>query len=195
MTQRALLDCTDALDQLEPFLDGELSAVTVRRLEQHLEACDRCASELAWARRVRLELRALGPVECPPSVVESVLEATAADTPDELSSERAPVIQLSSARAGRDPTQRKRGWLLALAATILALIGSAVVLDRFERAPQPEFDAAQLAQAEEEARLALAYLGAVTRRAGLSLRDDVIRPKVIEPPRQALMRLRGEETP
>ena len=44
-------------------------------------------------------------------------------------------------------------------------------------------------QAEEELRFALAYFGSIARKAGMTLRDDVISERVLEPPRRALQRL------
>jgi anti-sigma factor RsiW len=55
------LRCDEALDLLEPFLDGELTLGEESRLRTHLTACRACAAELALAARIQQELRALRP--------------------------------------------------------------------------------------------------------------------------------------
>ncbi len=48
-------------------------------------------------------------------------------------------------------------------------------------AEQSAPSAAEIAQAEAEARYALAQVAAVSRRAGLELRDDVLAPHLVQP--------------
>jgi hypothetical protein len=55
----APLLCEEALDLLEPSLDGELTPGEERRLRSHLEGCGACAAELNLAARIQKELRAL----------------------------------------------------------------------------------------------------------------------------------------
>jgi anti-sigma factor RsiW len=57
----APLHCEEALDLLEPSLDGELASGAESRLRSHLDACRACAAELALAARIQKELRALRP--------------------------------------------------------------------------------------------------------------------------------------
>jgi anti-sigma factor RsiW len=58
----APLRCEEALDLLEPSLDGELASGEESRLRSHLAGCPACAAELALAARIQRELRALRPV-------------------------------------------------------------------------------------------------------------------------------------
>jgi len=55
------LRCEEALDLLEPSLDGELAPGEESRLRSHLAGCRACAAELALATRIQKELRALRP--------------------------------------------------------------------------------------------------------------------------------------
>lgn len=57
----APLLCEEALDLLEPSLDGELAAGEESRLRSHLAGCPACAAELALATQIQKELRALRP--------------------------------------------------------------------------------------------------------------------------------------
>jgi anti-sigma factor RsiW len=57
----APLLCEEALDLLEPSLDGELAAGEEIRLRSHLAGCRACAAELALAARIQKELHELRP--------------------------------------------------------------------------------------------------------------------------------------
>lgn len=60
------LQCEEALDLLEPFLDGELTPYEETRFRAHLADCRSCAAELALATRIQKELRALRPATVVP---------------------------------------------------------------------------------------------------------------------------------
>src|SRR5882672_3753274 len=67
--------CEEALDLLEPYLDGDLPPVEADRVRRHLEGCSSCAAEHALAAKIQRELRALPQPECPPEVLERVRRA------------------------------------------------------------------------------------------------------------------------
>jgi anti-sigma factor RsiW len=139
------LRCDEALDLLEPSLDGELPPGDAARLRAHLFGCPSCARELALARRIQGELRAL-----PLSEVPSEIRVLAG--------------------GGRVRA--------LLAAAMLAMtVGGALFLEqaRFRPAPPPGPSTADVARATAEARFALAYIGKVSRHAGLDLRDGLRR--------------------
>ncbi len=169
---------------LEPFVDGELDASEAHALEGHLQSCARCSAELEVVRAVRHELRGLPRLECPPEVAQQALDVARAE---------------GSAGAGAMPANESDGgmtlWLRAAAALVLlsgGLVAGALLFgDREDLATQAtaEYTAAELAQAEEELRFALGYFGSIARRAGTTLRNDVLAERVFEPPRRAFRRL------
>ena len=67
------ISCADALDFLEPYLDGDLPPREADRLREHLESCAACAAELALAVRIQRELRSLPQPDCPPEVIERIV--------------------------------------------------------------------------------------------------------------------------
>lgn len=153
---RTDLDCEEALDLLEPFLDGDLSPGEEERLQAHLEGCASCAAELKLAGTVQRELRSLPHHDCPPEVLEKVRSAGG---------------KVTAFPPGRwFSPERLR---VAAAAALLAVaIGAGAFFARpVHQGPDPE----EVAQATAEARYALAYIGKVSRRTGLELRDDVLR--------------------
>lgn len=158
------LGCDEALEFLEPFLDGDLSPGEEERLRAHLEGCASCAAELDLARAVQRELRSLPLHDCPPEVLEKVRSAGG---------------QVVAFPPGR--------WLsperlrIAAAAALLAVaIGAGAF---FARPVDPGPDPEEVAQATAEARYALAYISKVSRRTGLELRDEVLRRHLGEPER------------
>jgi hypothetical protein len=165
------LTCYDALDLIEPFVDGDLEPAEADRLRSHLGSCRSCAAELALAERIQRELRALPQLDCPPEIVERVRREGAQVLPF-----RSPV--------------RPRGAVLpfriAAAAALLAVaLGGGAFFIRSQQQPrQPS--AAEVARATQEARYALAYLGKVSRQASLGVRDEVLARRVVLPAAQSV---------
>jgi anti-sigma factor RsiW len=189
MDKKNMFACVDALERIEAYLDGELEATEATALEHHSNACPACAEELAWARRVRQELRALPPLECPPGVMDSVMAAAAGPTATGTTGAEAAKSVLSFPQRPRS-AQRFAPWALrfaAAAAVVLAVLAGALLLR--PTAPRPQYTAAELAQAEKEARLAFAYLSTIQRRAGHKIQQDVLVKHVVGPPQQALSRI------
>lgn len=171
------LRCDEALDLLEPQLDGELTPEEGARLRRHLEGCAACAAELALAGQVQAGLRALPQPDCPPELLARVLEAG-----------RGEVVPFP-ARARTSRTFRYRFAAVAAVAA-LAVGGGSLFLhvqDLQQRAATRQ--AQQVAEATREARFAFAYIGKATRKAGLDVRDEVLQKRLVTPAAQALARL------
>lgn len=188
--------CAETRSRIEPYLggrppDGDLSEVDltaseIRSLERHLEECTDCARELEMARRVASTLRGFGATACPDSVVEAVFDRIDAG------------VVVESLERG---FWQRRGTRTATRLLLAAGLLSAIVLVGLRlqtpsaRAPSvrsqtlspaysdPAYSDAEIARAEEEARLAFAYLAAVTHRARETIRDDVIVDRILAPPR------------
>lgn len=165
------LPCEEALDLLEPYLDGDLPPDEADLVRRHLEACPACAAELSLAARIQRELRALPQPECPPEVIERVRRAGRGEVVPFPSRERAP------------------RWRAAAAAALVALAagGGALGIHLQHVRQQRE----QVAEATREARLALAYFGKVTRRAGLDVRDEVLEKRLVVPIARSVSRSLG----
>jgi anti-sigma factor (TIGR02949 family) len=156
-----VFSCAEALDLVEPYLDGDLSPGEADRLRLHLAGCAACAAELALAGRIQRELRSLPQPDCPPELIERVVRAG-----------RAEVVPFP---ARIEPLRRR----IAAAAAVLALAvggGSLFVHVQHQRE-----QIAQVAQATQEARVALAYLGRATHKAGLDVRDEVLQKRLVIP--------------
>ncbi len=166
--------CHDALDRLEPYVDGDLEPAEAERLERHLASCRSCAAELELARRIQVELRALPQLDCPPEIVERVRR------------EGARTAQILPFRSPARPREARLPFRVAAAAALLAVaVGAGALFVRSQQQPrQPS--AAEVARATQEARYALAYLGKVSRQASLDVRDDVLGRRVVLPAAQSV---------
>ena len=165
------LPCEEALDLLEPYLDGDLPPGEMDRVRRHLDACPACAAELALAARIQRELRALPQPDCPPEVIERVRQAGRGEVVPFPSRERAPRRRIAAAAA-----------LVALA------VGGGALGVHIQHVRQQR---EQVAEATREARLALAYFGKVTRKAGLDVRDEVLEKRLVVPVARSVSRSLG----
>jgi anti-sigma factor (TIGR02949 family) len=167
------LRCEEALDLLEPFLDGDLLPAESERLRVHLAGCPACAAELALAGRVQAGLRALPQPDCPPGLLARVLETG-----------RGEVVPFPM-------HARTLQHRFAAAAAVAALaVGGGSLFVHLQHLQQraAETRQAQLAEATREARFALAYIGRATRKAGLDVRDEVLQKRLVAPTARTLSR-------
>lgn len=168
------LCCEEALDWIEPYLDGDLPEDEAVRLRGHLDHCPACAAELALAARIQGELRSLPQLDCPPEVMERVRREG-----------RGVVVAF-------EPQRRATGLRLAAAAAMLTLaVGGGALFLRVQQPsdpPSPE----EIAQATAEAKLALAYLGKATRRASADLQEEVLAKRLVVPATRGISRSFGE---
>ena len=158
------LSCENVLVRLEPLIDGELSVDEAAAISAHIEICSTCSEESILAKRIRAELRGLPELDTP----DRVLRAVRWETGDRPSLDRA-------GRISRLIPQLPIRTLAAVAAVLLiALIGHL----RQDRAV-PEISDKEVLRATIETKLALSYLGEVTRRAERQVRQQVFIEKVV----------------
>jgi anti-sigma factor RsiW len=168
--------CEEALDLLDPWLDGDLPPEEAGRLRAHLDRCPACAAELALAGRIQRELRALPQPDCPPEVIQRVVRTG-----------RGEVVPFPS------PSRRMTRLRIAAAAAVLTLaVGGGSLFVHLQHQRQDQADRERIAEATREARFALAYLGKVTRKAGLGVRDEVLEKRLVIPAARSVSRSLGE---
>ncbi|HEX9735893.1 MAG TPA: zf-HC2 domain-containing protein [Thermoanaerobaculia bacterium] len=151
--------CAEYEALVEAYVDGELAAAESAGLESHLARCAPCAAELALARRVRDELRALPQVACPPAASRAALDYAAAHPP---LGERL-----------RRFRSRRLVWQPAVAMVLAAALGVAYYRLAGPPPPPPAYSSAEIAQAEAELKLAFAYLGEIGDKASDTIGTEV----------------------
>ena len=192
--------CERVRDRIDPYLDDDLAPGEAARVEAHLEGCPDCRSELAAARRLQTALReGLPMLSCPPEVTEEVLRVARAEA-------EAPRPAPASRPAAAPITERLRRFFAAgalrpalAAAAVLALLVAAPLLYRAVTGPEagrngaevatggePAYSPEEVARAEEEARLVLAYVASVGRDAGRTVQEEVFADGIGRPTRRML---------
>ena len=187
-----LWGCDRVDEQLEAYIDGELEAEQQGTVAFHLESCSQCRASEALALAVREELRALPQLDAPAAVIEQVIETARRD----VASRRISSRSLPWWKALRPSPV----WALAAATLLVAVLVplgrrgevSEQTVSEQIGSEQPgsvqmaSVDAAQIDRAVWEARVALSYVSAASRRAGVELRDDVIMKRIVVPTVQGL---------
>jgi anti-sigma factor RsiW len=175
-------NCSWTRDRIDPYVDGELRGDNLGVFEGHVEACESCRQELALARSLVNELRALPALHCPPSVVDEAASRAGAQ----------------GARVPRRESLlgRLQRWIggttvflprPAMAAVLLVIVAATVfVLSQYEQSPFSRGDNVALTEKEAElakldVMLAFAYLGKYSRRTGEIITKDVIGERVMKP--------------
>lgn len=186
--------CEWVQQRLEALVDGELEGTQEASLRQHLASCAPCREAHAEAVQLALRLRELPELACPPEVSQAVLAQAAAEQGAAQAGEPATVRAFPAPTAARSPAVPAtfNRWLpaLAIAAMIVTTIGgafffyprstpSASTSETVELTPQ------EVAEAEIELKLALAYLAEVGRNAGIAVRDEMVQ-NIFAPTHKAL---------
>ncbi|MGB5889343.1 MAG: zf-HC2 domain-containing protein [Thermoanaerobaculia bacterium] len=168
-------DCPQTLERLEAFADGDLSANVRSEVASHLADCSNCAREHELILAIQGELHSLPELDMPSAAVAKVLEQTAEPS------------WLDRTREAIHTSWLRPQWVGAtVAAVLIALVGVALLL---RPAPTPPLTTDPVvAQAVLQARYALALVGSVNHRAGLELRDEVLRKRLVEPTARGLTR-------
>lgn len=164
-------ECTWVQGRLEAHLDGDLPAGEGAELDKHLRQCAVCTHALAQALQVQEALRALPLQVCPDRVTEAAWSRVRQD----LRVTRRHRLQAWLSDWCLHPW---RPALVAMAALVLTVATTLVIRHQESRA---EVSPAELARAELQVRWTLGYLAQLSRRTGLTVRDQVIRARVVEP--------------
>lgn len=193
--------CDRVRDRIDPYLDRDLTPAETREVEAHLAGCPDCRAELGLARRLRTAMReGLPMLSCPPEVSAEVLRVAreeagrgAANVPHPPPVGQGPSLSLRR-RVQSFFTGGALRPALAAAAVLLLLV-AAPLLYRSVTGPEPEvaagdpgppYSAAEVARAEEEARLVLAYVASVGRDAGRAVREEVFTSGLGQPTRRVM---------
>lgn len=205
--------CERVRDRIDPYLDEDLAPAQTRELEAHLADCPDCRTELGSARRLRVAMReGLPMLSCPPEVSAEVLRIAREEAGPTLPLRRRfprPLRGPGPARDTRGPRflDRLRTFFgagalrpaLAVAAVLLLLVAAPFLYRSVvgpEPGPQgpemvttgdePTYSPEEIARAEEEARLVLAYVASVGRDAGRAVQQEVFTLGLGRPTRRVM---------
>jgi anti-sigma factor RsiW len=156
-------NCSNVLERIEPYLDGELGATERATFESHVLVCVDCGAELALARRLDMGLNAITLEACPPSVTAAVF-----------------------AHAKANPHPKRRPWWSLVWRPALAGAVAAILLfitgyvGNNGKVSAPQYSRAELEQAREQAKWTLVFINQLSRSTAADLKRDVLEPEVSE---------------
>ncbi|HSL82580.1 MAG TPA: zf-HC2 domain-containing protein, partial [Thermoanaerobaculia bacterium] len=190
--------CERVRDRIDPYLDDDLAQVETAGVEAHLEGCPDCRSELAAARSLRAALReGLPMLSCPPEVSAEVLRVAREEARAGRPAGDTPALRLAERLRRLFAAGALRPALAA--AAVVALLVAAPLLYRAVTGPEPgrtgaevatggeaDYSPEEIARAEEEARLVLAYVASVGRDAGRTVQEEVFADGIGRPARRML---------
>jgi anti-sigma factor RsiW len=201
----AQLDCRVAAGTLDAYLDGDLEVAEAKALEAHLatgdagRVCATCARALDEARRLRDALRALPTRVYPQARVERAITLAREEVPRGTEREDVPLARAEHWH--ERPSSTLLPWLALAASLLVVAILVRVSLLDLTSAPstasspsvhslsdEEVASTSEVAAASEQARWALSYVAAVSRRSARVLRDDVLVDEVVGPSARALGR-------
>ncbi len=158
MSQHAdRLPCVQVLELIEPWVDGELEAGRAASVQAHVDSCSSCNAEMRLADEIRAELRAMPNYELPERLLNDIAQATEPTLPSRF--------------------RRVLGLLVLRpvpAAVAVAAIVAVLVIQPWRAPTDAGYTETEVARATAETKLALAYVGGVSRRAQSEIRERVI---------------------
>lgn len=151
-------DCEDVLNRLDAWIDGDLDRADAIGVEAHLDRCPACQAERRLAEEVLAELRAMPEFAVPDRVLQAVDRKTCPRWVETIRSSL--------------PTGVRRR--LPAAAASAAVLLAVVLVAPWGGRKAPEYSDEEIQRAAAETRLALAYIGSITRRAERRVKAKVL---------------------
>lgn len=170
------MNCDWVQENLEAYLDQELTAAEAAGLESHVALCSTCAAELALARQVQLELQSLPQQRCPDEVVARVLEQSRVKQP--AAEEQGLSVW--------DFHWLAPAWRLATAAALFLVVICSALLLKSSPPPREPLSPEQIVVARQQVELTLAYIGQLGYQSVATVQEDVFESRVLTPVEDAL---------
>lgn len=161
-------------ERIEAYLDGALPAEEQEVFENVLASDPVWREEVQLASRISAGLHALPEPQCPPYVTRAILARTRRNARQSYAARILQKVREAGAAAWRPA--------LSMMVLLTVVVGS-VILDRSRSV---QYATPEVKQAAEDVRWALAFVSDVSRQAGISIREEVFRERVIAPIQSAV---------
>lgn len=175
MKQQLDIPDRDWMDsRVEAYLDGELPADEEAMFKEVLAADPYWRYQVDLADGIQATLRTLPQPECPSHVVDAIYDRT-------IKAERKQRVR-DYVGWWREVWLDVRQPALAMAVLLTIVVGTAL----FGTRSPTQQESAEVRQALEDARWAMAFLAEVGRNTGSAIRDDILQEHVISPMHDAV---------
>ncbi|NOZ60314.1 MAG: hypothetical protein GXO74_01395 [Calditrichaeota bacterium] len=175
------MDCQTCTNLIDEYFDRRLSRKTRKKIERHLAICSECRSDYRNYEKLFEDLKNLGPASCPQEVIQSVNEIIGFDKEEKTSTKFFAGLWLRVSILHRP--------LRFAGAFIVFIVVGALLFSQWHK-PEPnlreQYSQAEIEQAANQVKLALAYVNAATSHAGEILQKQVFPEDVIKPMKSSL---------
>lgn len=109
------MKCRQAIDLLEPYMDGKLDTAPTEQVREHLASCSECSSEWSVRKELGDFMKSGGTVKAPEGFTDQVMAAIQATEPIY------PISKSGVAEAFQAVVFRRLGYSMLLAAAVMLL--------------------------------------------------------------------------
>jgi mycothiol system anti-sigma-R factor len=143
------MNCQEIGDLMDGYLDGELDALTSRRIEQHLQQCRNCEEALQAHTALAHAIRESAPYyKAPTELRQRIQSSLRAATRGQSGDGNVRIGQLPVSRPKAEPRAARVeipwNWLALAAAIVVAAIIGSTLLPRLKQPDTDQFLATQL---------------------------------------------------
>ena len=177
------MDCQTCKQLIDEYFDHRLPRKTRKQIERHLAVCPECRESYQEYEALFADLKNIEPVTCPDEVVQSVNEIVGIET-------RKRTIGNFFSKLSFEFPFRLSPLRLAGAAIVAIFIGI-IVFSQFHKSTpnvNQQYTQAEIEQAANQVKLALAYVNAATSHASEILKKQVLPEDVIKPMKSSFKR-------
>jgi anti-sigma factor RsiW len=149
--------CTEVLERLDAWIDGDMGETEAAAIQAHIDGCESCQRERRLAEEVLAELRAMPRFEVPERVLRAVAKETRPGVMERIRSFFEGAVHRP----------------LPAVAMVVVVVLMVVVVFPWHSRSVPEYSDQEISRAADDLRLAFAYVGDITRRAELRVKERV----------------------
>jgi len=156
--------CAEVIESLDALIEGDLDDSEAAAMTAHIDVCAACQRERRLAEELVVELRSMPSFEIPERVMQAVHRVAR------------PSVMRTFLSFFEGAFRRPLPAIAAVSAVLFLV----VVMTPWKSNSVPEYSDQEVLRATDELRLAFAYVGDITRRAELRVKERVFEERVAE---------------
>lgn len=174
------MNCQECQNLKDGYFHHELSFKIKKQVRAHLKICSTCCAEYLQYEKLLQEIGSLKIQPCPDEVTERVFEI--------LSLDENKAIRISLIEKFIKFVNRYR-WKIVVAGAVAVVIPCMIVIYPIitrQTMNKQHYTEAEIEQAKDQVKLALAYFNMITSRTQKILEEQVLPQQVIEPMKSSI---------
>jgi hypothetical protein len=178
--QDKIMNCQECQNLVDEYFHHELSFKIKKRVRGHLKGCSACETEYLQYEKMLQEIDSLGIQPCPEEVTEQVFQIL--NLADETTKHFSFIEKIIN-------FLNRYRWKFALAgATVVIVFFMILIYPKINRPTniKQQYTEAEIEQATDQVKLALAYFNEITSRTQKIIEEQVLPHQVIEPMKSSI---------